>query len=108
MKKQNSITPPLVLLEQWAIESPIPYSDEDWAYELFIAHHAAQWGSDQELEACCKLLELSDNNARKFLQSARRPKVPSLKEQALLVLDDANLDAAQHIILLRALEQLDD
>jgi phage baseplate assembly protein gpV len=42
------------------------------------------------------------------LRAARRLKPPSLKEQALLVLDDANLDAAHHNILLRALEQLDD
>ncbi len=115
MKKQNSITPPLELLEQWAIESPIPYSDEDWAYELFIAHHAAQWGADQELEACCKLLELSDNNAREFLQSARRPKLRSLKEQALLALSHL-LDGAAHSMdtaepadyIRRALEQLPD
>ena len=33
---------------------------------------------------------------------------PSLKEQALAVLEDAELDAAHYNILLRALEQLDD
>jgi hypothetical protein len=43
----------------------------------------AQQIADQELEACCLLLELSDKNARNFLYSARRPKPPSLKEQAL-------------------------
>jgi hypothetical protein len=32
----------------------------------------------------------------------------SLKEQALAVLDDAELDSAHYNILLRALEQLDD
>ena len=37
-----------------------------------------------------------------------QPKPQSLKEQALAVLDDAELDAAHYNILLRALEQLDD
>ena len=38
----------------------------------------------------------------------RRPKPLSLKKQALLILDDANLDAVHENILRRALEQLDD
>jgi len=73
---------------------------------------AAQWGADQELEACVKLLELSDKTARVFLSSPRRPKPPSLKEQALEMLENAwegghiNNKAAQTIR--RALEQLDD
>jgi hypothetical protein len=117
MKKQNSITPPLELLEQWAIESPIPYSDEDWAYELFIAHHAAQWGSDQELEACVKWLNsyIPGNEGDRLLRSARRPKPPSLKEQALQALSHL-LDGAAHSMdtaepadyIRRALEQLPD
>jgi hypothetical protein len=37
-----------------------------------------------------------------------QPKPQSLKEQALAVLDDAELDAAHYNILLRALEQLND
>ena len=106
------ITPPPELVKQWATASPVQSNDENWAYEFFIAHHAAQWGADQELEACVKLLELSDKNARDFLYSARRPKPPSLKEQALEMLENAwegghiNNNAAQTIR--RALEQLDD
>jgi hypothetical protein len=37
-----------------------------------------------------------------------QPKPPSLKEQAIAVLEDTELDAAHYNILLRALEQLDD
>jgi hypothetical protein len=37
-----------------------------------------------------------------------QPEPPSLKEQALAVLDDAELDSAHYNILLRALEQLPD
>ena len=45
---------------------------------------AAQWGADQELEACCEWLELNYNYTRSNhpLRTARRPKPPSLKEQA--------------------------
>jgi hypothetical protein len=73
-------------------------------------------GADAELEACCEEMKSIPSPlgipfgemASNALRAARRPKPPSLKEQALLVLDDANLDAAHHNILLRALEQLDD
>ena len=87
----NPITAPPELVQQWghnANLSGVPYDDETghWAYEQHIATRAAQWGADQELEACCKVLEVSDRNAREFLYAARRPKPPSLKEQALAVL----------------------
>jgi hypothetical protein len=114
----TDVTPPPELVKQWATASPVQSNDENWAYEFFIAHHAAQWGADQELEACVKLLELSDKNARDFLYSARRPKPPSLKEQALQALNDAvkmaddtppeGICSDQANIIRRALEQLDD
>ena len=77
-----------------------------WPQDALVA--AAQWGADAELEACCEWLSVPCPSYGRELRNARRPKTPSLKEQALLVLDDANLDAAHHNILLRALEQLDD
>jgi hypothetical protein len=46
---------------------------------------AAQWGADQELEACCALMDdwgLEESD----LRAARRLEPPSLKEQALEVL----------------------
>jgi len=58
--------------------------------ERFLVTRAAQWGADQELEACCKLLELSDDSACEYLRAARR-KPPSLKEQALQELDKVNM-----------------
>jgi hypothetical protein len=79
----NSITPPRELVEQWASEKS--YDERDWLYELHIAARAAQWGADQELEACCEwtqgYAECGDS-----LRAARRPKPPSLKEQALTAL----------------------
>jgi hypothetical protein len=100
--------PPRELVEQWASEKC--YDERDWLYELHIANRAAQWGADHELEACCALLELSDDNARDFLYSARRPKPPSLKEQALEALDrmDQFPTADDKHTIRRALEQLDD
>jgi hypothetical protein len=59
-------------------------------------HHvfslAAQWGADQELEACCEWFqefyetESWVKHDLKHLRTARRPKPPSLKEQALAAL----------------------
>ena len=77
---------------------------------------AYQAGADQELEACCEWLHSSlpgyDKHYADYLRAARRPKPPSLKEQALEMLENAwegghiNNKAAQTIR--RALEQLDD
>ncbi len=54
-----------------------------------IADRSAQWGADQELEACCELLEQKgwDPTWIPVLRAARRPKPPSLKEQALAEID---------------------
>ena len=79
---------------------------------------AAQWGADQELEACCEWLEKNTDDyiAIEYLRDTRRPKPPSLKEQALQALDDAAYDLGasfnpvlyeQMDIIRRALEQLD-
>jgi hypothetical protein len=48
---------------------------------------AVQWGSDQELEACCaEVLYFEGKALAKQIREARRPKPPSLKEQALTAL----------------------
>ena len=77
---EPKITPPSELVRHW---SRFQGDTDPEALWFRIANEAAQWGADQELEACCALLEVSDKNARDFLQSTRRPKPPSLKEQAL-------------------------
>jgi len=74
---------------------------------------AAQWGADQELEACCEwfVREWTDVETADALRAARRPKPPSLKEQALDLLDkaeDPSWDINDFSIVRRALEQLDD
>jgi len=75
-----------------------------------LARKAAQWGADQELEACCEwMAEETPFSYINALSEARRPKPPSLKEQALVVLDDIpSIDGAHYNTIRRALEQLPD
>lgn len=114
--QQHLITPPRELVEKWATSSPIQYSDESWAYELFIAHQAARWGADQELEACCEWLHWQNlathSELIPSLRAARRPRPLSLKDQALNELDltadpnGAELSRTQVELIRRALEAL--
>jgi len=81
-----------------------------------IATRAAQWGADQELEACCEWMASKPTSERKIpeLRDARRPKPPSLKEQALSELNltadpnGAELSRTQVELIRQALEALDD
>ena len=105
MTDHPTITPPPELMRQWREQAP-RHCGSDAEREERLIERAAQWGADQELEACCELLELSydwDVSACEYLRVERRPK-PSLKEQALAVLEDANLDAVHYNIIRRALE----
>jgi hypothetical protein len=99
--------PPPEVIGEWWISWDALDEKEQPRLEDFIAIKAARWGADQELEACCKVLE---DELSCFvsadLRAARRPRPLSLKAQALEVLEDAELDAAHYNILLRALEAL--
>jgi hypothetical protein len=108
MNEQHPITPPPELMRQWSRFQGDTNPEALW---FRIANEAARWGADQELEACCALMELSDSNARDFLQSARRSKPPSLKEQALEALAHILNNSSTQLgadTIRRALEQLDD
>jgi hypothetical protein len=119
-KQQHPITPLPELVQQWYHEANLsgaPYEDvaENWAYEQHIANCAAQWGADQELEACCEWLETALVGAKPLtteLRAARRPKPPSLKEQALkelqMAYDTSDISMVHLDTIRRALEQLDD
>ncbi len=94
----HPITPPPELVQQWghnANLSGVPHNDEHWAYEQHIATCAVQWGADQELEACCHYFarDLRESLALE-LRAARRPKPPSLKEQALELARPAGTEGA--------------
>ena len=99
MTNSPSVVPSPALVDVWL-------SQPDYTIRGVI-NKAAQWGADAELEACCEWLGgCGCNSYGRELRAARRPKPPSLKEQALTVLEDANLDAAHYNTILRALEQL--
>ena len=84
MTDQHPITPPPELRRLWAQQAQRMDPHDPVAWLEHVANQAARWGADQELEACCKLLELTDSNVREFLHSARRPKPPILAEEALV------------------------
>jgi hypothetical protein len=122
----HPITPPPELVQQWASES---------LATQHLCTQAAQWGADQrgtaneaelqeardeEREACIEWVSIQLNCTDQehlvpHLRAARRPKPPTLKEQALTALQAVvrgamdireqhqNLDTIR-----RALETLDD
>ena len=106
---EHPITPPSVdLVDQWGFECE---SDVDAA--MHIATQSARWGADQELEAICEWLELHYPHVYTTrLKRCRRPKPPSLKEQALQSLDCLCVNhtklTAHESTIRRALESLPD
>jgi hypothetical protein len=77
------------LMQQW-VDEIYKQTECDDARDEHIATKAAQWGADQELEACCKWVECEIGHGREWngkLRAARRPKPPSLKKQAYDALD---------------------
>jgi hypothetical protein len=74
-----------------------------------VAHKAAQWGADQELEACLDQLQRWGIQGVDNLRNTRRPKPPSLKQQALAALDHILNNSSTELgasTIRRALEQL--
>ena len=126
MTNQHPITPPPELVKQWLAEPEyvsgwngkcVMLSITDYRFNNICAK-AAQWGADQELEACVKWFDnqtlVYHRDLEHALLAARRPKPPSRKEQALeaigrlcasVIHDDLKNDAAT---IRRAIEQLPD
>ena len=113
MIDNHLITPPSELVQQWLEESP---EDDELGISGHIATQAARWGADQELGECVKWLHNTcvedPEDIPLELLAARRPKPPSLKEQALAALnkiEDKMLGpTTEEKLIRRALEQLDD
>jgi hypothetical protein len=103
----------IALVQQWTDEvygGTGAFASSD---DVCLATLAAQWGADQELEACCEWLQDPDLNVDTYkLRTARRPKPATLKEQSLKHLDVMERDG--HYLpeilqdLRRAVGQLDD
>ena len=107
MTNQHPITPPPELVEQWEAETAHTTKDETW----HVAVQAARWGADQELEACCKEVAwLESSEVAKRMRERRRPKPPSLKEQALEALSSKHVAVPPVLAatIRRALEALPD
>jgi len=85
MTQQHPITPPPELVEQWMRTAPHPSNEHEHYH--YITFCAAQWGSDQELDACCEWLEQQTLcghwDLLPSLCAARRPKPPTLKQRAM-------------------------
>ena len=115
MTQQHPITPPPELAAKWVAEIYDHPAVPLHSITLQLVERAAQWGADQELEACCEWLSVPCPSYGRELRNARRPKPPSLKEQALVALyavaTGANDIREQHQdfdTIRRALEALPD
>jgi hypothetical protein len=97
----HPITPPPELVSKWANMFEF-HSDAE------VFSEVARWGSDTELEACCEVMRVNgDYVSGGVLRAIRRPKPPSLKEQALDELASAErLYPADWSTIRRALEAL--
>ena len=100
---QHPITPPSELLDEW-------FMDRKLLNLRDIATQSAQWGADQELEACCECIPKRTSWDAERLRAARRPKPPSLKEEARQIIDclieGDCLNDDDAVTLLRVLEAL--
>jgi hypothetical protein len=119
IERRSDIVVSPELIEQWRNE---------WIYKVphgvdeldFLAQRGAQWGADQELEACCEWVKSKQTYwAHDELRAARRPKPSSLKEQAMQALcrfmaSEGHEDCTEEEVaddfttIRRALEQLPD
>ena len=109
---KHPITPPsLAIIKKWIVTNGLTVSI---AEASAIASLASRLGADQELEACVEWMAErygEESHAMGLLRAARRPKPPSLKEQALKALTKIEDNEATYLdssVIRRALEALDD
>ena len=93
----HPITPPPELVQQLCDSAALSRSFKNISIrevDVLLILEAFQAGADQELEACCEWFANEGyGTAPDRIRMHRRPKPPSLKEQAIKDLDDleANL-----------------
>jgi hypothetical protein len=108
MTNQHPVTPPPDKIHNWLQLEKVDYTLEQ------IITLAAQWGADQELQHCAGWVGQFTHSRSTDLIDARRPRPPSLKEQALALIDNCTdpqgdyLDDNALSIIRRALEALPD
>ena len=109
----HPISPPPELVQQWYDAARGPRCEHELATQAYRA------GADQELEACCEWLVAhgwfgsSNHDAIRGLRAARRPKPPSLAEQALDAWTEMDkpldaVNASRCYAIRRALERLQE
>jgi len=79
------------LVDEWAkqYERQMP----EWVVLRHVAADAARWGADQELAMCiAEVCESYGDVLAELLRTARRPKPPSLKQQAIAALQQVEAD----------------
>ena len=119
--KSSPITPPPELVQQWLCSNDYPWGPLEQTSITITANRlqniataAAQWGANQELESCVAWLDGYEREgwAAHQLRNDRRPKPPSLKEQALAALneiEDKMLGpTVEEKLIRRALEAIND
>lgn len=116
---QHPISPPPGMAQRASLQALESFPDDesgaveiDEARDEYIATFFAQWGADQELEACCEWLNCNYRSVNTcHLRNARRPKALSLKERALALLQPGEtrlLNREQQDVIRQALETLPD
>ena len=115
MTDQHPITPPDELKKQWmglalSWQETLNIAarwgaDQQLKLDAEQIAHAYQAGADQELEACCVLMDEWGLDGEDLMQ-CRRPKLPSLKEQAL-ARTDAILNEPNRALLTDVRETLE-
>ena len=118
--QQHPITPPYEQIEKWQykfFETEPFLRLQDDKNLVVLLNQVYQAGADHELEACVKWIEDCGYHPSvpEDFRAARRPKPPSLKEQALNELDlipthdnESRTVGVDVSIIRRALEQLND
>jgi hypothetical protein len=100
---------PPELFTQWLAAAMMEHGTKPGTVAAIVAQKAAQWAADQELEACCKCVSDYWGHDPDHLRDFRRPKPPSLKEQALEAARiELNPDDKNGSLIIRALEALPD
>ena len=124
MTQTHPITLPPELRRQWIDNDGFPFVSGTCDLLSItrdrlnsVMDQAVSWGADQELEACKQFMHdqdwfMSPTLRMSQLHNARRPKPPSLKDQALRALRQVGnceeIDNATFETICRALEALDD
>jgi len=78
---------PPELFAEWLSEALLQHDAKPGTIAAMVADRAAQWGADQELDACCEVVRKFWGDAADDLRIARRPLPPTLAEQGCDALD---------------------